>query len=397
MPVTDEMRSTVAAPRRPSARDPWRVWFPVALVGVLILAVVSVRWGTAAILSNTEGNLVRTVDDPAEPGYEAIVEPTPVLVVAVTTEQGQLGAALLASLAGSSTGGVIVVSPETLVGADGQSDSADDTLADQWESGGLDAVREAVSDLLNVGVGESRHIAADQWQALVGPVAPLEIENPDAITGASGTTYAAGTITLGASEVADYLDARSRSESDLNRMIRQQQFWAAWLASVGRNLADPAVVPGESDTGLGRFVRSLAAVEVEFATLPVRTTSDGLLPEPEAVAELVARIVPFPVGASPESRVRIRILDGTGRLANGLGAVPVFVSAGAEVATLGNATTFSYGVTQFIVAADGNLAEAEALRDALGVGEIVTSSEQASAVDVTVVLGSDAVPLIGGS
>jgi hypothetical protein len=369
----------------------------VALVGVLILAVVSVRWGTAAILSNTEGNLVRTVDDPAEPGYEAIVEPTPVLVVAVTTEQGQLGAALLASLAGSSTGGVIVVSPETLVGADGQSDSADDTLADQWESGGLDAVREAVSDLLNVGVGESRHIAADQWQALVGPVAPLEIENPDAITGASGTTYAAGTITLGASEVADYLDARSRSESDLNRMIRQQQFWAAWLASVGRNLADPAVVPGESDTGLGRFVRSLAAVEVEFATLPVRTTSDGLLPEPEAVAELVARIVPFPVGASPESRVRIRILDGTGRLANGLGAVSVFVSAGAEVATLGNATTFSYGVTQFIVAADGNLAEAEALRDALGVGEIVTSSEQASAVDVTVVLGSDAVPLIGGS
>ena len=108
--MTDEMRSTVAAPRRPSARDPWRVWFPVALVGVLILAVVSVRWGTAAILSNTEGNLVRTVDDPAEPGYEAIVEPTPVLVVAVTTEQGQLGAALLASLAGSSTGGVIVVS-----------------------------------------------------------------------------------------------------------------------------------------------------------------------------------------------------------------------------------------------------------------------------------------------
>ena len=203
--------------------------------------------------------------------------------------------------------------------------------------------------------------------------------------------------TLGASEVADYLDARSRSESDLNRMIRQQQFWAAWLASVGRNLADPAVVPGESDTGLGRFVRSLAAVEVEFATLPVRTTSDGLLPEPEAVAELVARIVPFPVGASPESRVRIRILDGTGRLANGLGAVPVFVSAGAEVATLGNATTFSYSVTQFIVAADGNLAEAEELRDALGVGEIVTSSEQASAVDVTVVLGSDAVPLIGGS
>jgi calcineurin-like phosphoesterase len=95
--------------------------------------------------------------------------------------------------------------------------------------------------------------------------------------------------------------------------------------------------------------------------------------------------------------VRIRILDGTGRLANGLGAVSVFVSAGAEVATLGNATTFSYGVTQFIVAADGNLAEAEALRDALGVGEIVTSSEQASAVDVTVVLGSDAVPLIGGS
>ena len=397
MTVINEVPPRGAPAPRPPSRDPWRIWFPIAIVVVVVAAVVTVRWGTSAILTNTEGNLVRTVDDPGEPGYEAIVEPTPVFVVATTTQDGDLGAALLMSLAGPASGGVIVLPPETLVEGDGNLDADGATLADRWESGGVDAVRQAVSSVLNVGVEESRIIDSGQWEALLAPVGALDIDNPDSVTGVGGKVFRSGVVAVEPADVVTYLDARTSGESDLNRMVRQQQFWASWLSAVGRNLADPGVVPGEAETGLGRFVRSLASLEVEFATLPVRPVATGLAPDAAAVADLVARIVPFPVGAAPESRVRIRILDGTGRLANGLAAVPVLVAAGAEVATLGNATTFSYGVTQFIVTSESGDASAERLRAALGVGEIVNSSEQASAVEVTVVLGTDAVPLLGGS
>jgi hypothetical protein len=83
-------------------------------------------------------------------------------------------------------------------------------------------------------------------------------------------------------------------------------------------------------------------------------------------------------------------------LNNGLPAAPSLVEAGAEVATVGNATNFDYSTTQFIVAESGDLAWAERLRDSLGVGEVVSSAEQASAVDVTVVLGRDALESLNG-
>lgn len=410
-----------AAPDDFATRSWWSTWYPATLVAVVVVAGLLVWAGSNAILANTEGNLIRTVDDPTQPGFEALVEPTPVMAVIVVDDNDALGSAVVLSLTGDRVAGMVFVPPATVIpgpdrnaDADGDADSvaASEVLADRWSSDGMDGVKSGVEQILNVGIVEARVVDAGQWAALITPVGDLVVTSPDAVSAVVGDedagsesstlTFEAGEIVISPDQVGAFLAATNSAESDLNRMVRQQQLWVAWLEAVGADLNRPGVVPGESDTGLGRFVRAMAASQIELVTLPVRTVtvpSSGkalFVPATQQVDAMVARLIPFPVGAAPGSRLRVRILDGTGKLNNGLPAAPSLVEAGAEVATVGNATKFDYATTQFIVAESGDRAWAERLRDSLGVGEVVSSAEQASAVDVTVVLGLDALESLNG-
>lgn len=384
------------------ARDPWRRRLPVAIAVIVVTAAALVWWGSEAILSSTSGNILRTIDDPALPGFEALVEPTPVMAVIALTPEGELGSASLLSLTGPDEGAVIVVAPSTLAPDEG---GGRRTLADAWATEGAAGVRRDLGAVLNVGIEEDRVVDAAQWEDLLSPVAPITVDNVDAVVGTASdgasVRFPAGEIQLDAVDVATYLGASSPGESDLARLVRLEQFWAGWIAAVGKGIAVPGVVPGEATTGLGRFVRSLAGVEVELAALPVEPDrapdgSEDFRPIPDDVDELVARLVPFPVGATPNSRLRVRILDGTGQLDNGLPAAPSLVTAGAEVATVGNATRFDYATSQFIVPPGVDTARVERMRAQLGFGEVIASAESASAVDVTVILGADAVSPLGG-
>jgi hypothetical protein len=380
----------------------WSLWYPLTIAAVIIAAGVLVWAGSNAILSNTDGALIRTVDDPTQPGFEALVEPTPVMVVVVVADDGSLGSVVVLARIAAGSGGVIVVPPATVV-----DEAGDDVLAQRWLNGGIDDVVAGVEEILNVGVDESRAVDSAQWEALLTPVGGVTIVNPDTVELADSgngepVRFAAGTITVLPNQVGSYLGASAAGESDLNRMVRQQQFWASWFETVGSRSDDPDVLPGESTSGLGLFVRSLGAAQVELVTLPVRTVvgesgDTRFIPAPEQVAQTVALLVPYPVGASPDSRLRVRVLDGTGQLDNGFPAARALVAGGAEIATVGNATRFDYAITQFIVAAEVNDAQVDELRRSLGVGEVVTSAEQASAVDVTVILGVDAIDRVGGS
>jgi len=375
---------------------------PAAVVGVVVVAAVLVWWGSEAILSSTGGTLLRTIDDPAQPGFEALVEPTPVMAVIATGDDGALGSVSLLSRTGEDAGAVVVVAPRTLAPAQ---DGSQRTLAESWALEGASGVRAGLGAILNVGIAEDRVVDPAQWATLIEPIGGLRIDNPDPVTfpGPDGqpVRFPAGSAEVVASQVGAYLAASSPGESDLARLVRLQRFWAAWLSSVGAAIADPGVIPGEADSGLGLFVRTLAGVEVELTALPVVPEAapaggENFRPVADEVALLVSRLVPFPVGASPDSRLRVRILDGTGQLDNGLPAAPPLVAAGSEVATVGNATRFDYATTQFIVPPGVDEARVAALREALQFGDVVASAESASAVDVTVVLGLDAVSALGG-
>jgi hypothetical protein len=268
-----------------------------------------------------------------------------------------------------------------------------------YGTGGIDLLREGLQGILGVGVPEIDVVEPTEWADLVGPVAPLQVSNPDPVVGVnafgqSDEIFPKGSIDVSADQVWTYLSTRNPNESDLNRLVRVEAFWNAWVAEVAQASDQPGVVPGETDSGLGRFVRSLATGQFDASGLPVRPLplDDGeqpvYEPQPNDVHAMVATIVPFPAG--PEgTRARMTVLDGTGSLDHGLGAAVLFAANGGQIDKVGNAPAFGVTTTQFVYYDDAALSRVQRMRDAIAVGDIVKSDEINSAVDIVVVLGED--------
>ncbi len=381
---------------RPSGRSRWwRFGFP-ALVVLLALCVPLLAWGGfRVILDSSDGQLVKRVTDPNAPGYEAVVTKTPTDLVVLVDANGKLDTAMVLALTGEGTGGVLLIPANTLIGnAYGQF-----PLAQYFASGGLAAARDAVGQLLNLGFSESQEVKSTEWATLVGPYAPLTVNSPDPVTDAKGAVvFPKGSQQLTAAQAWTYLSTRGTKESDLNRLLRTQAFMKAWFGAVGRSSTP---LPIDQTSGLGKFVSTLARDPlVEFQILPVTATPGeggvtNYTMQAQAAQDTVASMVPFPDGA-PGARLRLRVLDGTGQLSNGIGAAIVLNAAGGQTDVVGNAKSFGQQTTQFIYFDGVSEKSARTLRDALGMGELVSSTASNSASDVTVILGADYLDAVGG-
>jgi hypothetical protein len=384
-----------ASPGRPPSWW-WRFGFPAVLV-VAVLAVPVLVWtGAQIVLGSSEGEIVRAVTDPALPGWEAIVEPTPVLALASVDTDGTLDSVTVLSLTGDNSGAVVNIPAGTTLGVPGIGSIPLGVIYAEAADSPLETLRASLEAMLGVGIPEIDLIEPEEWASLVGPVAPLAINNPDPVVASDSgeILFPKAAIDLPASEVWSYISTRNPGESDLNRMIRIEEFWRAWLARVAADPDGEATVPGEIESGLGLFIRRLAKGQAEIRTLPVTGEAiDGrpdaaFRPEPDEVRALVELVVPFPAG--PEgSRVRVTVLDGTGELDHGVAAAVLLAAAGGQIDKVGNASTFEVSTTQITYYDDAIRSRVEALRDALGIGEIVRSDELNSATDVVVVLGED--------
>jgi hypothetical protein len=377
----------------------WRYGFPAVMVVLVAAVPVLVYAGARTVLDSNDGRLVNRVTDPAAPGWEAIVEPTPTdLVVSVDADGTMLGASVLI-LTGQGSGAVLQIPAETLVPimVEGQR-VLGISLAYEWSLTGLDGVRARVGDLLNLELSDAQAVTAAEWSGLVGPSGVLTVNSPDPVVDPTGrVVFPQGTIQLAAADVATYLSVQARNESDLARLVRVEAFWEAWLSAVGT--AGVTALPLPSDQGLGLFVGTLGSEAVRFEILPVTSESgpggDVYLPIETEVTEVVGELVPFPRGA-PGMRPTVRVLDGTGELDHGADAAVVLGASGAQVEVIGNATDFGVAGTEITYYDPAMADEAERLREALGVGS-VSKSDQKSAIDIMVVLGADALTLAGSS
>jgi hypothetical protein len=232
--------------------------------------------------------------------------------------------------------------------------------------GGIDSIFHHVEALLGVGITEHVIVEDARWSRLTAPVGPLVVDIAEEVEG----------------------------EGDLSRTARVQRFWEAWLAAVAE-ANDPAAVPGEVESGIGRFVRSLSAGARQVSVLPVLEDvgTDGttvLRIDPAPAAELVAQVIPFPRGHVEGARTRVRLLDGTGTPDHALGAAPLIVRASAEIVIVGNAEAFEQPRrTEVRYHAASQEEAAERLREALGTGVVVADARQVDSFDVTIVLGTD--------
>lgn len=356
-----------------------------AVLAIAVLLGGVLAWVGLRTLRDSSVGRTLTSTDPSEPGFEGLLEPTPTLLV-LHTAGGVLQSAALLALANGDAGGAVVLLPPSVEVGDGE-DAA--TLAVTYAFGGTpEVLRGAGEAITGVGVQELVELDDTRWAELVGPVGPLAIQNPDDVAG-----FPAGPIQLGASDVAAWLEARQPGEGELAALYRQQLFWESWVAAVAAS-GDEAAVPGELDSGLGRFVRGLAAGHLDVATVPVTERQDDtgntvFDVDRGALRDIITDLVPFPTGTALAPRTRVRLLDGTGDQDHVRRVAPVVVASDATIVVVGNADAFDYQTTEVRYHHPSQRAAAARLQRALGAGTVVEDVRPIDAFDVTIVLGTD--------
>ena len=370
----------------------WRIGYPLVVGAFIVLIVPALVFaGLRVILDSSDGQLVKRVTNPEAPGYEAVVEKTPTAVAAIVAPDGSLDSAVVFALTSDSSGGVLLIPAALGI----PTDFGMIPLSELWKGGALESVASGVGEVLNLNFNEKISIPVADWATLVGPYAPLSFTIPDAVRDPKdAVVFPKGTVTLTAAQVATFLTSKSPKDNELNRTLRQELFWKAWLAKVK---SAAATFPTPITSGIGRFVASVARGQLSVSSLPVVPVSGGspfpgggpmYIGQPNAVLDAVAAIVPFPDGA-PGGRPRIRVLDGTGKLGNGVTAAIMLNAAGGQVDVVGNAKSFGQDTTQIIYFDGTSEATAQKMRAALTMGEIIESKQSNSGADMTVILGED--------
>ena len=376
------------------SRPTWFVILSFGVLGVLLVAGVGLTYaGTRLIRSSTQGQVFTPVDDPSAPGYEALVDPTPTLVM-LHDQEDQLDAITVLTLPDpdGGGGGVLLIPDRTVADIPAFGDIPVEAA---YDLGNPEFGAQSVGELLGAGMLESEVVDAERWSDLVAPVAPITIDNPNELSEDGEVRFPIGEIELEADDVGPYLEADDAQGSDLARFARHQIFWEAWLEAI-EDEGSPSAVPGELDSGIGRFVRSLADGEAVIETLPVRPVGDdrygpapAFFPDEDAIAELLTRLVPFPVSPAPGARARLRLQNGTTDTSVAASVAAELPPAGVEVVLIGNALSLDHDTTTVRYVGEQFRDEALAVVDILGVGEVVEESRPSDAADITVTLGAD--------
>ena len=370
----------------------------IAVEAVLLAAVPALAWvGFRTVLDTTDGQAVDPELDPNEPGYEAFLEPTPVALAAGVDAGGVLSWLTVLALGGpAEQGGAVLFVPVGTV-AD-VPDLGAVTLAEAWAADGRTGLVDATGEVLGAGFSELVVLEPPRLTELLAPVAPLPLVLTDELPG-----FDTGEEELTGEEVAELLALRAEGETDLARLARHEDVWRAWLGAVAAS-PDPDVVPGERASGIGRYVRGLAAGAVSYDTIDVtpieppdddedddEVVSERFEADADAVRALVADRVPFPVAPRPGERLRVRVLDGVGAEGLALRAARDIVRAGGQVTVIGNADRFDAETSRFVYFDPALAAEVEQAAEAFGVEEIQRAEgpNPNDLVDLTVVVGRD--------
>jgi hypothetical protein len=313
------------------------------------------------------------------------------MMVAGVSDTGDLSTVDLLALTSPKLGNVVMIPVDTQVSVNGTYQ----TLVEAYKAGGTPALQTATEALIGAGIDQAAVETSKDWQDLVTPAGSITFNNPDNVIVNGAMLFPQGSVTLTPDKVGSYLFSRNWAEDDTNRLLRQQDFWQAWLTKIAAS-HDPGIIPGEVDTGIGQFLHTLAHQPVQYNVLPVSvhalaTAYAGVyLPLQPQAATVINAAIPFPTAAPPGSRPRTRVLDGTGQLDHGLVAAHNLAVAGAQIDSIGNAESFHDAHTEFIVANENERAAAQKLRDAFGFGVVVVNGSADDTIDLTVVLGADA-------
>lgn len=365
-------------------------------VGLLALSIPVLGYlGARAILDSSDGEVVDPILDPTEPGYRALIEPSPTMLFVHVGADGEVvGAAVLALASSGGGGGSVLVYPPSLSGdIEGVGELS---LASSFHFSGLEGARNAAHHTLHVGISEVVVLSDDQIASLHAASGPLTVQNPDTLRLGDGTTFPAGALILQPDEIPRYTAHLVEGESLLQRNLRQELVWEAWIDQLA---SDPDVaLPGEQDVGVAYFLNGLAEGVHRVEQLPlvpdpeaeVAGSTTPLRLDDEVFARMVPELIPFPTGGVVGDRPVVRVLAGTADTSPVRPAARRAIAAGGQVTMVGNADELDHVETQIIYFVPDTRRFAESVAESLGFGTVVRSDEIDETADVIVVLGSDA-------
>lgn len=361
----------------------------------LALAVPALVWYAAqAILESTDGDIEVAVNDPTAPGYEALVLATPSHLVFGLDPDGELSLVAVMSLASNDTGGTVLLLPAEALVVDGSR-----RLVDVYRDDGRDDTRREVARLIEAEVDDVTELDADGWAQLTGPVSPVEVLVVDPLVatledGTSEVRFSDGQLAIEAARMSEFVGWVNPDQGGpFNRLNRQRLFFEAWVEAIAAS-DDPGVVPGEVASGLGRFLRGVAAgfSKIEVAPVEVQTLDDGapaFTVVRDELHEIVNDMLPFPLPAESGARPRVRLLDGVGGVDVASNYSPQLVDMGAQIVVIGNASVFGVGTTTVVYHDDDFETQAQAFADVLGGAALTFEPLDEPVLDVTVIIGED--------
>lgn len=398
-------RATDAGPRRrrrvghPRGSRGGTAAFALSLV-LLVAAVPTLGLiGINMIRDSRAGRFDSRVTDPTAPGYEALVEPTPIALLVQKDAAGKPVGLTVLALGGGNGGGSVLLLPLNT-----QVERVTFGLArigDAYASGGDQGLAGQVGGLLRTGFSDVIDLDDQKWAALTTPVAPIRFDNPDRIS-TRRLVLPAGPVALSPQQVGPYLAARNEGESELTRLNRQQTFWQAWIDLLARS-RDRQVVPGETASGIGLYVRTLARGPLTFEPLPFTATGrpadvadEHFVVDVAKLRAQVAAMVPFPTAPAPGFRVTVRLLNGVNGRPIPRSLERNLVLRGAAISTIGNDAHFRRKLTVLAYRDPSLRNQVLAMRAALrGRGRLKLDPESPDTADVSIVLGSDVISPTG--
>ena len=383
---SDAQRDSSSASEKSSGRF-WSFWFPASVIGAVVLLPLLVWFGFRTILQSTDGDLVKRVTDPAAPGYEAAVDYTPTNIVYQLDADGQVTSTFIDAQTSQTSTGLLFLPPGLMV----KTEFGDYPIWNLYQLVGADVTSSNLSGVVKLGFQESTVLTAAELTAVQQPFGSLTFTIPDPVRSASGAQlFAQGTVTVSPQQAPTFLSARGPREPEVNRMLRQEQYWKAFAAAYKKA---PQLLNVPVDRGIGRVIATFNVAQLSVESIPVMAAQSfpnqppRFVANEDGTARVVANIVPFPDGGG--SRPRLRVLDGTGQLNNGVDVALLLAANGGQIAKIGNAKSFGIAETE-VVYYDGTSEEtAQKFLDVLGVGKLSKSDKSNAAGDIVVILGED--------
>ena len=149
-------------------------------------------------------------------------------------------------------------------------------------------------------------------------------------------------------------------------------------------------------TSLASYFASVKKTDVWIAPLPVKPVAVGdqqyYEPERTQVADLLLKWWGVKVSAQ-KATPRVIVYNGVGTPGLAGLAAQQLIRSGFSVVNSGNAQNFDYKTTQILLY-HGTQADAEAVRNSLGVGQIILQSAPQELTDMIVLIGADYRPPI---